>query len=282
MVVSGGRTAPAATSSAMRSRCGRSRPTLGRSATTSRAVRLRRLRPGGDERGAAARLQHGERSLRDVAADRVEDRIAILDDLGEVDGVVVDDLVGADLAQVVVVGCARGGDDARAEMLCQLDGEARNPARASLDQDRLTRFELQGILDRANGRQPRERHGCGIDVRERGGLLGDDRCLDRNLLGIGAFLADVANREHVVADTDIGHALPRPPKRSPEKSRPRMWGKCASCPGFAVTDFPVRAVDACGDDIDHDLARLGHGIRHVAEFQNVRPAVAVHGNGFHR
>ena len=87
----------------MRSRCGRSRPTLGRNDYDVAAVRLWRLRARGDEGRAAARLQHGKRALRDVAADGVEHRIAAAHDLGEIDGIVVDDLIGADFAQIIMV-----------------------------------------------------------------------------------------------------------------------------------------------------------------------------------
>src|SRR6202012_6201729 len=64
------------------------------------ALRLWRLRSRGDEGGTAAGLEHLERALRDIAADRVEHRIAVAHGLGEIHRVVVDDLVGTDLAQI--------------------------------------------------------------------------------------------------------------------------------------------------------------------------------------
>ena len=50
---------------------------------------------------------------------------------------------------------------------------------------------------------------------------------------------------------------------------------------FALAHLPVRAIDAGGDDIDHDLAGCRYGIRHIAEFQNIRPAVPFDEGCFH-
>jgi hypothetical protein len=86
------------------------------------------LRARGNEDGAAAPLEHGERPLRNIAADRIEDRIAVGHHLCEIAGVVVDGLIGAEAAHVGVVGRARGGDHAGADMLCQLDRKNGNPA----------------------------------------------------------------------------------------------------------------------------------------------------------
>src|SRR5262245_14420794 len=55
---------------------------------------LRRLRTRSDEGGAAAGVEDRVGSLRHIAADRVEDSIAIGDSLREVAGIVVDDVVG--------------------------------------------------------------------------------------------------------------------------------------------------------------------------------------------
>src|SRR5262245_3794630 len=48
------------------------------------AIRLGRLRAGGDEGRASAPLQHGEGACRDVAAHGLEHRVAVLRDLGEI------------------------------------------------------------------------------------------------------------------------------------------------------------------------------------------------------
>src|SRR6516164_8511100 len=58
--------------------------------------RLRSLCARGNESGAAAWLEHGETPLRDIAADRIEDRIAVGHHLCEVTNVIVDDFIGTE------------------------------------------------------------------------------------------------------------------------------------------------------------------------------------------
>ena len=45
-------------------------------------------------------------------------------------------------------------------------------------------------------------------MRQRLGFPCDDGCLDRNLLGIGALLANVADGEDLFADADIPNTFP--------------------------------------------------------------------------
>ena len=132
----------------MRSRCARARPTGGRSDVRSPRGGLGRLRAGSNKGGAPARLEHREGFLRHLAADGIEDGVAIGHDLREIAGIVVDDLVGAEAAHIVAVRRARGRDHAGADMLGQLDGEAGDAARPALDQDGFSGLELQGFLDR--------------------------------------------------------------------------------------------------------------------------------------
>ena len=171
------------------------------------AVRLWRLCAGGDKGRPAARFQHRERPLRDISADGIEDGVAVSHGPGEIHRIVVDDLIGADLAKIIMVRRACGRDHARTQIFCQLDGKARNTARAALDQDRLARLQLQCVFDGADRRQPGKRQRCGIDMRQAIGFPGDDGGLDRNLLGIGAFLADVADGKNLIADTQVGDTL---------------------------------------------------------------------------
>ena len=135
------------------------------------AVGRRRLRPGRNEGGASARLENREGPRRHVAAHGIEHRIAVAHDLGEVGGVVIDDLIGADVAQIGQVGRAGGGDDAGAEMLGKLDGEAGNAARAALDQDRLAGLQLQRVLHRTQSGETGERQSRGVDMRQAAGFF---------------------------------------------------------------------------------------------------------------
>ena len=92
-------------------------------------------------------------------------------------------------------------------MFRQLDRKSGDAAGAALDQDGFAGFQLQAILDGADRRQPGERQRRSIDMRHIVWLPGDDGGLDRDLLGIGTLLADVANAEHLVADTQIRNAF---------------------------------------------------------------------------
>ena len=55
---------------------------------------------------------------------------------------VVDDLVGAELAYMVVIGCAGGGDHLGTEVLGELDGKSAHATGAALDEDGLPGLEL--------------------------------------------------------------------------------------------------------------------------------------------
>src|SRR5262245_21008902 len=165
------------------------------------------LYPRRDEGTAAARAQHRERFLRDVAADRVEHGVAIGDHLGEVPGVVVDDLVGADATQVLMIGRAGDGNHAGADMLGELDREAGNAAGAALNENPLAGLELECLLDGADRGEAGQRHGGGDLVRHGVGLLGHQCGLDRELLGIGAIAAEREHAEDGIAHAQIGHAV---------------------------------------------------------------------------
>jgi hypothetical protein len=112
------------------------------------------------------------------------------------------------------------------------------------------------------------------------GFFGDDGRLDRDLLGISALLAHVADAEHLVADPQVCHALAERCDDTGEIP-PQNVGKSGNRIRCALPHLPVRAVDTGGDNIDHDLARGGHRIRHLAELQDVRPAVPFDERSFH-
>jgi hypothetical protein len=59
----------------------------------------------------AAWLEHRERLLRDVTADPIENSIATRHDLQEILRIVIDDLIGTEVAQIVTVHYTRGRDD---------------------------------------------------------------------------------------------------------------------------------------------------------------------------
>src|SRR5882757_684470 len=111
-------------------------------------------------------------------------------------------------------------------------------------------------------------------------LLRDDGDLDRDLLGVSTFLADVADGEYLIADTQVCDASPDSRDDTGEVASENV-GKPGKQARFTLTHLPVRAIDAGGDDIDHDLARCRHRIRHLAELQNFRPAMSFDEGSFH-
>ncbi len=104
--------------------------------------RLRRPGAGSNKRGSSTRLQHGKGTLGHVTAHGIEHDVAIGHHLGEILGVVIDDLVGTKVAQIIVVRRAGRRDHTRPYMLGELDGEAGDAARPTLDQDHLAGLEL--------------------------------------------------------------------------------------------------------------------------------------------
>src|SRR6516164_9241238 len=117
-------------------------------------------------------------------------------------------------------------------------------------------------------------------MRQPVGLLRDDSSLDRNLLGIGAFLANVADAEDLVANTQVSDTIPN--RRNDAGEIPSEdVGETRNLTRFALTHLPVRAVDAGGDNIDHHFAGCSYGIRHLAEFENLRSAVSFDEGSFH-
>ena len=135
----------------MRSSGARARPTAGRSDVTSARRGFGACAPD----AMKAARPPGLSTAKDFCATSpptVSNTASQRHDLGEILRVVVDDLVGAEAAHVVEVGRAGGRDDARADMLGELDGEARNAAGAALDEDGLAALELERVLDRADAR----------------------------------------------------------------------------------------------------------------------------------
>src|SRR5215471_304259 len=260
----------------MRSIWRRARPTGGRSAVTSSRLGLGACAP---DAMTAARLEHRERPLRHVAADGVEDGVAIFRNFREILRAVVDDFIGAEAAHIVAVRRARGGDHAGADMPGKLNGEAGDAARPALDEDQLPALELQRILDRAQGGEPGERQGGGVNVRQAAGLLGDDRGLDRDLLGIGALLAGLANAEHGVAEAQILDAFADGADHA-GKIAAQDIGKFHLLV-VANAHLPIGAVDAGSDDIDHHLAWRGGRVGEIAVLQDLRPAVSFNESCFH-
>jgi len=111
------------------------------------AARLKAGRGRGDEDQPSARLQHVIGTHLNLAADRVEHDIAIGYGSGEILRVVIDDPVGAELADVIVIAGAGGRDDGRADMPGELDRYLIDKGSVTLDGVSLTIAALeQGVV----------------------------------------------------------------------------------------------------------------------------------------
>ena len=129
------------------------------------ALGLWRLWAGSDKGRASARLEDREGPLRHIAADGIEDRVAISHDPREIVGVVIDNFISPNVAEIGMVCRARCRDHMGADMLGKLNGEAGDPTRPALDQDSFSRLQFQCILDGTHRRKAGERQGGGVNMR---------------------------------------------------------------------------------------------------------------------
>ncbi len=97
-----------------------------------------------------------------------------------------------------MIGGARRGDDMRPAMFGELDSDARDAARSTLDQDRLARFQLQRFFDRADGSQSGESHRGRLLMRDAVRLTAHDARLQRDLLCVTALHALHRDSEDII------------------------------------------------------------------------------------
>src|SRR5216683_7836840 len=103
---------------------------------------FRRYRLGGRDEMAAF-LQDEERPLLYIAADQVEDHVDLLSqNLLELRLSIIDDPAGSDGVEVRLVAAACRGNDGGAGMRCQLHRIGAHSAGATMDQDRLSLFQV--------------------------------------------------------------------------------------------------------------------------------------------
>lgn len=96
---------------------------------------VRRRDSGGQE---TARAQRVKRAGLGVSTDRVQHYIEVEEPPSEVLGGVVDDLIGAKSLGDCDAVARGGGDDPGTDGASELDGKAAHPARAGVNEDRLT------------------------------------------------------------------------------------------------------------------------------------------------
>ena len=241
--------------------------------------RRRWRRPSHSHRSeTAAGLEDRKTARGDVAADGIEYRVNALHDFGEVLRAVVDHLVGAELAHIVMVRRARGGNNAGAEVLCERDGEAAHPARAALDQDRLAALQFQRVLEGHQRGEPGQRHRCALHVAQLLRLAGDDRLADGDLFGVRAFARHLADAEHRIAGLEVARAL----DHDAGEVAPRHMRKFHLRPVMPAAHLPVGGVDARRVDLDEHFAGCGNGVGQLAVLEDFGAAVAAKEGGLHK
>src|SRR3546814_14218140 len=92
------------------------------------------------------------------------------------------------------------------------------------------------------------------------GLARGDRRLDRDLLGMRALLAAVADAEDRIAHREIRDPLAQRGDDAGIVAAQHVGEGLDLAIGAALADLPVVAVDAGGMDVDGDPARPGHGL----------------------
>ena len=102
-----------------------------------------------------------------LAADGIEDHIDIGQRFGEIGGVVIDHLVGAEAGDVIVVAGTGRGDHVGANMMSDLDADAADAAGTALDQKPLPGGQMSRVFQRDHGGQCGKRQGCRLIVADR-------------------------------------------------------------------------------------------------------------------
>lgn len=202
-----------------------------------------------------ARLEHLQRALPVVPAHRVDHHVDVGDDVLEVRGAVVDHLVGAQVAQQLVLGGARGADHVRAAGLGDLHGQVADAAGRRVHQDPLTGRDPGRVDQRLPGGQGRQRQ-CGrLHVVQRGRLAGEVPGGGGHVLGVRAgLLREAGHPVHLVAHPVQGDArsdgldgardVPADGGTGPRGSGRRSRGS-SSPPGSRRRRGPARAPRPC-------------------------------------
>src|ERR1700675_5096471 len=109
----------------------------------------------------AAFLQDEERPLLYIATDQVEDHIDLLSqNLLELGLSIIDNPAGSDGFEVRLIVAACRGNDGGPGMRCQLHRISAHSARTTMDQDRLSFFQMTLGKDSLPRSLGGHRHGC--------------------------------------------------------------------------------------------------------------------------
>ena len=111
-------------------------------------------------------FHHLPGSLYCITANRIEDKIDIMDHVLKARGGIVDDLVGSQFSQEVAIACRGGRNDMRAGPASKLDGEDPNAPCRTVDQDGLPQSQARVIKECLPGRESSQRNRCCLHMVE--------------------------------------------------------------------------------------------------------------------
>src|SRR4029077_15077191 len=132
-------------------------------------------------------LQDEERTFLRIATDQVEDHVDLLSqNFLELRFSIVDNPAGSNGLDVRLIVAACRGNDGGTGMRCQLHGIAAHSAGTTMDQDRLSLFQVTAGEDSLPRSLGGHRHGCRLLKGEVGWFPCDARRLDRQILRVRA------------------------------------------------------------------------------------------------
>ena len=213
--------------------------------------------------------------LMHFAAHGVIDHIALWYRLGEILAVVIDNLIGAEAAHIIMVAQTGRRIDGRAKMLCVLNRETADTPGAGMNKDRFTPGQPDRI-QRNNGRRADQRQRGGVHMGQAGRLARNQRCIKRDRFGIGPLLGLRRDAEDLVAHPEVGDAFTGRPHHA-GKIDARRVGKIQKQIVLtrAIADFPIHRIDARGMNIDKEFSRAGDRIDYIAQLEHLRTAIGI-------
>src|SRR5260221_9994545 len=203
-----------------------------------------------------ARFQDRIAPTTDIAADCVEDHVAVGNRSGKILNFVVDYPVGAEAARIGVIAGAGRRDHRGAKMLGKLNAKAGYAAGAPLDQDRLARFKSRRVLDGPERRETGERHRGYLGMDELIWLSGNNCGFDGDLFRVGSFDALLGHSEHSVSNGEIGDAAANCAYYARQVAAQDIREPDIAVGASAAPHLIVGGVDTHGMHVDHYYSSL--------------------------
>src|SRR6266446_5719680 len=224
-------------------------------------------------------LQDEERPLLCVATDQVEDHIDLLSqNLLELRLAVIDNLGGSDGVEVCLIVAACGDNDGGTGMRRQLHRIGTHCAGTSMDQDRLSLFQVTVGKDSLPRSLGGYRHGCRFLKGEVGWFPCDDRRLDCQILRVGA--PHSVGTEHGITwriPRNVTANLFDEPRKLMTRYPRQVDREYLSCRSGGLNK--IQMIDGGTLDLHQDLVACDRRRRYIVEHQ--LPTVFQQSDSFH-